>query len=64
MDKVKITMNLSRNVFEMLKSQAKEKGLDRGAYVTYLLHEQSKKDELQRKLEGLFFELLEKGDLK
>lgn len=61
MKKIKTSLNLSPEVFEMLKKQAKEKGLDRGAYVTHLLHEQSKKDEFQKKLESLFFELLEKG---
>ncbi len=64
MKKIKTSLNLSPEVFEMLKEQAKGKGLDRGAYVTYLLHEQSKKDEFQKKLEGIFFEMLERGVIK
>lgn len=64
MKKITTSINLTPEVFEMFKEQAKEKGLDRGAYLTHLLHEKNNKNDFQKKLEGIFLEALKKGTEK
>lgn len=61
MKKVATSINLAPEVFEMFKEQAKEKGLDRGAYLTFLLHEKNRSKDFENQLKGLFLEALEKG---
>lgn len=58
MNKVKTTLNLSPEVLEMFKQQAREKGLDNSSYLTYLVHEQNKQKEFQEQLKQLFLSML------
>lgn len=66
MNKIKTTLNLSPEVFEMFKEQAREKGLDNGSYLTYLVHEKNKEKAFENKLKELFLDLLEqkKADIE
>lgn len=61
MKKVMTSINLAPEVFEMFKAQAKEKGMDRGAYLTYLLHEKNNSKDFENQLKSIFLETLQKG---
>lgn len=57
--KVMTSLNLSPEVFEMFKKQAKEKGLDNGSYLTFLVHEKNKAKDFENQLKALFLNMLE-----
>lgn len=60
MNKIKTSFNLKPEVYEMFKEQAKEKGLDNGSYLTYLVHEQNKQKEFQEQVKQLIISMLKK----
>ena len=58
MNKIKTTISISPDVYDLFKKQAREKGLDNGSYLTYLVHEQNKQKEFQEQLKQLFLSML------
>lgn len=59
-NKIKVSLNLSPDVYDLLKKQAREKGLDNGSYITFLVHEKNREKEFQDQLKELFLSMLKR----